>query len=81
MALEGYFFHSNRSCEVPAMLHSDLGTQPKSNLDLLGWVQRRARRMTRGLEPLYYEEGLRQLGLFSLEKRSLWETSLWPSST
>ena len=60
---------------APVRLHLDYcvqsGVPSTRKAELLGRVQRRATKMIRGLEHLSYEEMLRELVLFTMEKRRL----------
>ena len=72
---------ASRAREVILPLYSDLtvptwSTVSRPRASSKGRIQscssrskRRAMKMIKGLEHLYYEDGLRELGLYSLEKR------------
>ena len=54
--------------------------QHRRDMDLLKHVQRRVTKMIQGMEHLSCEDRLRELGLFSMEKRKLQETRGQPFS-
>ncbi|KAJ7408424.1 hypothetical protein WISP_121086 [Willisornis vidua] len=74
---------ASRSREVTLLLCSALGRphlefcvqfqalQCKRDMELLERIQKMAKNMIKGLENFSYKERLRELGLFSLEKRQL----------
>jgi len=70
-----YQCHPGSLCSTgetaPWVLGSALGPPPQESIELLDCVQRRAPNMVKGLENKSYEDLLRGLKLFGLEKRRL----------